>query len=285
MYFLLFLQQLIASSTHVVSKDLTSMVAPPTVLFIRSGIAALIYIIWMLLVKRKFFFIEKKDFPVLLLLSALNIPINQFLFFTAISMTTAPNVALAYGLTPVFVFIIAGIFLKETVNWKKFIGIVLAFAGAALVFFQKGINFSSSTFLGDMLILAASLSWGLYTIFGKSFTRKYGAIYSTSMTMSLGYIMYLPIYLLLQAEFEPSKIAPANWLQMAYLGIFTSVVGYAIWYYALTKIEASKVAVFNNIQPIFTTILAIIFLGHVIEWNFVAGAVFVIIGVILVQRS
>ena len=63
--------------------------------------------------------IERKDIYKLFVLGALNIPINQFLFMTSVHYTTAPNVAFAYGLVPVFVLVIAVIFLKEKLSLKK----------------------------------------------------------------------------------------------------------------------------------------------------------------------
>ena len=69
------------------------------------------------------------------------------------------------------------------------------------------------------------------------------------------------------------------------IGAITSGVGYTLWYYALQKIEASKVSVFNNIQPVLTTILAFFILDNVINANFVIAGVLIIAGVIITQRG
>lgn len=285
MYIYLILQQIIASSSHIVAKDLTFELDPPLLLLLRAGFSALAYLLWLLFRKKFLNKFDRKDLPVLIILGILNIPVNQFLFLTSIELTTPPNVALAYALSPAFVLVIAIIFLKESSSLKKIIGVVIAVIGTVLVIFERGIELSSDHFLGNMLILVASLSWSLYTILGRDFSRKYGAIQSTAMTMITGYLLYIPIFIFIPVDSVVGDLSFVQWLEVAYLGLFTSVLGYALWYYALTKTEASKVAVFNNIQPVLTTILAVIFFGQQLSILFIIGGILIIIGVVLTQRG
>ncbi len=285
-YFLILLQQVIASSTHIVAKSLTFGVLPAVILFYRSAISSLVYIVWMGFRHKEIIKIDKKDVKYIALLGIINIPLNQFLFLNAISMTSAPNVSLAYALTPVFVFVIAIIFLGERNNIMKTSGIVLAVIGAITLLAEKGFNFTSEGFKGDILALAASFSWALYTIIGKRITHKYGAIYATTLTMVSGFIFYIPVFLFLPYNISlTANIDELNILGFIYLGAVTSGVGYAIWNYALTKIEASKLAVFNNLQPLLTAVLALLFFGTPVTPYFIGGAVTVIAGVILTQKG
>ena len=283
--FLLFIQQALASGTHIVAKSLTYDVNPQVALFFRGMIASALFAVWMLIRKKKMKRLDRRDIPVMLILGLINLPINQFLFLTAISLTSPPNVALAYALTPAFVLVIALIFLKESASLLKIIGVILAIGGTVLVISENGIDFSTDSTLGDILVLIASFSWALYTVIGKNFTRKYGAIQATAMATITGWILYLPVFYILPVEIELADISAVNWLQLLYIGGITSVVAYALWYYALTKSEASKVAVFNNVQPVLTTVFSIIFLGHILSWQFIIGGTIVITGVIMTQRG
>jgi drug/metabolite transporter (DMT)-like permease len=199
-YILLLFQQLISSTTHIVGKSITTQVDPALVLLFRAGIASSIFLIVMLLFKERRRKIEKKDIWVFLLLGLINIPINQFLFLQAVKLTSPSNVALAYALTPAFVLIIAVLFLKERPKLINSIGIFVAIAGTVLVLAEKGFNFRSSQFLGDILGLLASISWAFYTILGKNITRKYGAIFSTTIAMVTGLILYIPVFLLVPVK-------------------------------------------------------------------------------------
>lgn len=282
---LILVQQLIASLTHIIAKDITFNLPPILVLFLRSSIAALLFSFWIFFRKAYKIKIQQNDWLKLILLGLINIPINQFLFFLAIEKTTAPNVSLAYSLTPIFVFIIAIFYLNEKLKTKKLISIIIAIAGTIILLSEKSFKFTYNGILGDILALTASLSWAFYTIIGKDLTSKYNPIYITGLTMIIGWLFFLPIFLFSDIHFVNYNISVKNWLQLMYLGAFTSAVGYAIWYYALTKIEASKLSVFNNIQPALTALLSFLIFSTPISIYFILGGTLIICGVYLTQKS
>ena len=284
-YILVFFQQLLASGTHIVAKNMTDIVQTPLLLLLRSSIAAIFFSIWYILFYKKLPKIEKKDYPVIALLSLLNIPINQFLFFVSIHLSTAPNIALAYALTPAFVLVIAIVFLKESHTWTKITGVIIAIAGTVLILLEHGFSFSSQYMSGNLLGLLASLSWALYTIFGKKMVRKYGGFYITALTMIFGFVMYVPIFFMTGIPFKISQLNSHDWLGVLYLALFASALAYALWNYALTKLDASKIAVFNNLQPIFTTALAMVFLGYHLTATFIVGGILILAGVWVTQKG
>ncbi len=283
-YLLILLQQLLASLTHIITKGLVNTVDPMASLFIRASIISVVFGGWLVLRSNDRIRIEKKDYKTLVILSILNIPVNQLLFFLSAELTTAPNLALAYALSPAFVLVIAMFSLGEKASWPKVAGISAAFGGVVVILSERGLSFGSSYFTGNVLVLIASFSWALYTVIGKEFTTKYGAIYSTSLTMILGFVFYVPIFLFTGKSLDLGALTFDNWLQLLYLGLFASGAAYVIWYYALTKIDAGRVALFNNLQPVLTTILSIIVFGHRITEYLVIGGLLIIAGVIVAQR-
>jgi drug/metabolite transporter (DMT)-like permease len=103
--------------------------------------------------------------------------------------------------------------------------------------------------------------------------------------MIFGFILYLPIFFALDIPIALSTIDTVSWMQILYLSIFASVIAYAIWYYALSKKEASKVSIFNNIQSIITAVLAAVFLDIAITPLYVLGGILILGGVITTQRA
>ena len=286
LYFLLFFTQLNASLTQVMSKDLTSAMHPALILLIRGMIASVFYLVWLGIFRRhKLFSIEKKDIPIVIFLGILSVPINQFMLKIALSLTSAPNVSLIYSLIPVFVLIIAYYWLKEPVTWKKAVGISISLAGTFMLILEDGLDIASDSFTGNIIIVIASISLAIYTVIGKPMARKYGAVYITAIAMLTGYLIYLPVFFLLQIDINLSAVETGHWLELIYLGIFSSCVGYIIWYYALTKIDAGKVAVFNNLQPFITTALAILFLDFYLSIYFIFSGIIIIAGIALTQRG
>ena len=158
MYILILLQQLISSGTHVVSKDITAILPEEQILFFRAGIACTIFAIWIIYKgwhKQKF---SRKEILTICLLGVLNIPANQYVFFKAVHLTTAPNVALAYALSPAFVLMISLFSGKERPDFGRMLGIAIAVVGSSVILFERGLDISSDYFLGNMLGLLASLS-------------------------------------------------------------------------------------------------------------------------------
>lgn len=284
-YIALFIQQFIASSTHLIGKSVTTDIDPRLVVFLRACFTITAFGLWVYINRHRLPRFDTKDIPRLLLLGVLNIPINQLAFLSGLEYTTAPNAALLYALTPAFVFIIAIFFYGEQSSYRKLLGILLAFAGTVVVLFERGLDFNSTFFLGNIIVLGASISWAWYTVLGKSFILKYGPFYATALTMFSGFVLYIPVFMLFPLHSTLADVTPTNWLQLFYIGVITSGLGYGLWYYALAKIEASKVAVFNNCQPILTTILAILFLQQTPSPLFILGGVIAITGVILTQRG
>ncbi len=282
-YLLLILQQFLASTTHIFAKTLTSDLHPSLVLFYRSFFAMIFYLVLLWLKKQKIFVIKKGDLHKFILLAILNIPLNQFLFFISIKFTTAPNVALAYALSPIFILIIANFFLKEKTTILKIVGILLAITGIVLILIEKGISLKSDYFLGNLLALFASICWAIYSTYGKPLIRIYGSIYTTAMAMILGFFLYLPIFLIVGNVNTMLNLEPRHWFEILYLAVMTSGFSYLLWYYALKRLPASNVGVFNNLQPVFTTILAVMFLGQHLTNTYLIGGMLVIVGVTFAQ--
>jgi drug/metabolite transporter (DMT)-like permease len=283
-YLILLFQQLVAGGTHIVAKALVHDVDPVRLTFLRSILAGILTI-GILAVKDCRWRIERRDIGKLLWLSLLAVPINQFLFFHGIHHSTAPNAALLYATTPVVVLILSRFILGEKVTWRKVLGVTLALLGVTSVIFEHGFYLTSDYTYGNFILIAAVLAWALYTIYGKPMITKYGALYITSLTLGIGMLLYLPIGLGFSGDLSLDSLSPADWEGIAYLVIGTSFLGYYLWYFALARIEASKVATFSNIQPFLTTILAVIFLGQSISETFVIGGLITIGGVALVQMG
>jgi drug/metabolite transporter (DMT)-like permease len=72
-------------------------------------------------------------------------------------------------------------------------------------------------------------------------------------------------------------------MAILYLALITSVLSYFLWYFALGRAEAGKVALFANLQPILTTILAVLLLGQEVTVAFVIGGIIALAGVVIAQ--
>jgi len=282
-YVVILIQTFLGGATHIVAKTVTNDVDAVTLTFLRSVVSnvGLVGLFWL---RRTTLKISTKDRKRLLLLGFLGTG-NQLLYMYGLHFTTAANGALLYGTTPVIVLVFSRILLGERITARKSAGILMAFVGVSIVIFERGISLSSSNTYGNLVVLIAVVAWGLFTIFGKSMVVKYGALQTTSIAAFLGGAMLFPFGVFSASRFEFSLLSSMDWLGILYLGIGTSVVSYLLWYYALRRIEASKLAVFSNGQPIVAALLAVIFLQYALTSAFLIGGTITVAGVILTQRG
>ncbi len=285
---LVFIQQLIASSTHVVARSAVTSIPATTIVFYRGVFSVLIYAGWFALRgwTGNIWRIERRDRWRFAVLGMLNMPINQFLFVAGLQHTSAPNAALAFALSPVFVLLFARLLLKEKLTREKLIGVALAVIGAAIVAVGRGAWLQDRSTLGNLMEFAASCAWSLYTVWGRPLVQRYGAIPTTALGMLWGMVLFIPVALVVPGGFIPiDSISLAQWLEIAYLGIVTSGVGWALWYILLHRMEAGRLAVFNNLQPVMTVVISWIALGELPPLAFWIGGTIAIAGVVLAQRS
>lgn len=283
-YILLIFQQLIAGGTHIVAKAVVEDVDAAVITFMRTVIAAagLLAIAW---IKSGPLKIEKRDWWKLSFLGLLGVALNQFLYLYGLRFSTAANGALLYAATPVFVLVLANVLTGEQITRRKTFGILLAFGGISIVIFERGIDFSSGYAFGNLLILIAVLAWTFFTVLGKDLIIRYGALRTTSAMMLMGALIFLPVGIPSAIQFPFGRLTLMHWAGIMYLAVGTSILGYLLWYHALSRIAASKVAVFANVQPVFATILALIFLDYTITPAFVTGSIITIVAIYITQSS
>lgn len=287
-YFLIVVQQLIASSTHIIGQDASTHSSPVFVLLLRASIAAIALWIFAAFKEKVFNLfrgITSKDMWMLIFLGFLNILINQYLFLEGLRHTTPANSALLYALTPAIVFLLVLMIHRERTTLKKTLGVVVALVGVCILIFERGVSLDSSNTKGNLMIFTAMVAWSLFTLLGRPLVQKYGALRVTALHMMIGALMYLPIGMYFSSMSDLEALTPILWADILYLGLISSAVNYALWYYALGKLETSKVAIFQNLQPIMTTMLALSLGRVVLTPELIGGGVLALAGVLLVEYS
>jgi drug/metabolite transporter (DMT)-like permease len=165
------------------------------------------------------------------------------------------------------------------------VGIVMAFTGVVVLLLGRGLASAQGSLMGDLLIFGAVVAWVLYTTEGRPFASSHGPIRATAWSMVAATVLMLP---LAPFALKPTEVLHASLTAQAcivYLALLTSVVAYLIWYYALSKVPASKVAIFSNLQPVATAIAAWALLGEALHWALAIGGVLVLAGVRLTQKA
>lgn len=283
-YIIVIIGQVIASGTFIAGKWALAEFPPLTLAFLRFMLAATgLFVIWRLWPGRRP--IERGDWKRIFLLGFLAVILNQTFFLYGLKFTTPTHAALLYSALPVFVLLFSISLRRERLTTLKIVGVLVTLAGVGVVLSQHGIDLSGTTWRGDALILVAVVAWALYTVIGKPLVAKYGAVHSTALCLMVGAIMYIPIGVFTLDAFDPGAISARGWWSLLYIAFGTSVVAYTIWFWALGRLEATKLSVFNNLSPVITAGLSFWLIGEMVGVRLIAGGLLVIFGVVLTERG
>lgn len=278
----LLFQQTLGALAFPISKYGLHYIEPFTFAFYRFILASvcLLLLVYFKDYKNK---IDKKDYWKIIGLGFLIIPINQTLYLYGQSMTAAGHGSLLFATSPIWILIAAVIHLKERPGIRRVIGIIIAMSGVIIVMASGALELGTEYLLGDIIILIAVIAWGYYTIFGKKLVQKYGAIRVTAYALASGSAMYLPFGFYSAYTFDYASAPPQSWLAVVYMAIGTSLIAYVLWYWVLKFFEASRIAVFHNLQPFIAAGVAYVWLGEPLGTAFIIGGLVAILGVVVAE--
>ncbi len=238
----------------------------------------------LVLVTRSWPRIEKADWPRVLVLALVAVPVNQLIYLVGMSKTMPSHASLLYGTTAVFALFLSSALGYERIRRHKVVAIIVALCGLALVVTQGGdIDTSSDLFLGDVLIFTAVLAWATYTVVGKPLVKKYGALPSTCVVLIIGSIISLPFLVIPARMQDYTNISWIGWGGTFYAGIVLTVLAYNVWYRILSMIDPSQVAILTTPQPVVATTLSTYLVGEVVGWPLALGGALVIAGIVLMD--
>ncbi len=227
--------------------------------------------------------IARKDRWKIFGIGLLLIPFNQVLFLIGQKMTSAGHASVLFATTPIFVYLLAIKFLGEKLTAVRSTGILIALTGVMIILFSGKIRFGSEYLIGDLLVLVAVMAWAAAMVAGKPLASRYGAFRVMGTALGYGSLVYMPFGMIMAVRYDYQNINYQGWLSIVYMAVVVSIFGYVIWYWVLKYLEASQVAVLQNIQPVAATAMAAVMLGEPITPNLIVGGIIVIGGVILAQ--
>ncbi len=181
----------------------------------------------------------------------------QLLFIIGLDLTFAGNSSLMLATTPVWTLILSTAIGAERHGTIVWLGVVGTLLGAGLVVVGgAGVGRSAGLPVGDLLSLAAALTWAIYTIGGRNLTRRYGALAVTAWTLWIGTIglCVLGAPQLVRTDF--GRVDPIAWVAVAYAGVFAIAVAYLLWYRGVEVLGPSRTAVFSNLIPVVALLTA-----------------------------
>ena len=275
--------QVFFGSLPVIGKVVLQVLPPIGLVGFRVGISAIAFSV-VQTYRGRFWLKEKGDYGRLALLSVFGVTLNQTLFISGLSLTTAANTSLLAATIPIFTLAVSSFLGAERLRRAKIIGVLLAFAGVLVLIDPQKASFSSASTIGDLLIIANSLSYGIYVASSKSVITRNGAFRSITWVFIFAAIVCVPLGLFSMRNVDVQNVTSMVWLLVLYIGLGATASPYLLNAWALARLSPSTVAIFVYLQPLIGFLLAVAFLGELIDIKFALAASLVFVGVFLTSR-
>jgi drug/metabolite transporter (DMT)-like permease len=184
------------------------------------------------------------------------------------------------------VLVVAHIVLKERVTFLKTTGIILGFAGAAVLMLNS--RFSSSSGLdnpfGDLLVFISASAWGVYLVLVKPLMQKYHTVTILKWVFTFGFVLVLPFGYKELKEVDWDSFSSTVWLYMLFIIVANTFLAYLLNVYALNALSPSVVSTYIYLQPLLTAVLAIAMGQDAINVMKIISALLIFAGVYLASR-
>lgn len=272
--------QVIFATLPIAAKIALRELGSPALCLLRVSGAALVFVILQrILVGEKIR--ELRDYRDLAIYSVLGVSLNQLLYITALTMTTATAAQTLVAAGPAITLGIAILLKKEEATAMKWLGIGLATVGALILI---GLGIRDGHALGNVLVTANVAAYSAYLVVSRKILKRYHPLTVITWIFVFGAIGLLP-FGLKATIVETPRIGMTTALALVWIIMLPSVAAYYLNMWALTVVESSVVSTFVYLQPVGTALLAIPILGEHPSIRMVPAVVLIFAGVMVAIRS
>jgi|SRR5215813_9968215 len=208
--------------------------------------------------------LPRRDLLWLLFASLLGVVWNQLLYVKGLSLTTAISATMLSTTIPVCTLLISVLLGHDRLSLRRLIGIALAAAGVIYLVNPLRADFSGHTAIGNLLIVANSLSYGAYIALSKDLFKRYGALNVLTWIFVIASVFVVPIGIV-KGGVHLDTIPPSGWAAILYTILVPTVAAYYLNAWALARVPPSTVAAYIYLQPLIAFGLAPLVLGE--KWN------------------
>ncbi len=210
-------------------------------------------------------------------IAAAMIFLNQLCFVYSLEFAHASTVSLLFGTCPMFVGLISIIFLRAHLERSFWIGAALTFAGVALIAAGAGGGLVSG-WKGDLLAIMLAITWAAYTIAIAPLMRRYSPYRISAVVLAIGWAP-LALVSIPQISRQDFHFSGAVWLGFVYAVIGPLFLTNILWFTAVDRVGAARASIFNNMQPFFGVLFALLILSESIHGLEIVGGLLIFAGI------
>ena len=225
----------------------------------------------------------KKNILLMTIIAILGVTIFNSFTYISLQTTMVINSTLMASVAPVMMIGFSWLIFRTKTTTLQFTGIVLSLIGAFAIVLKGNLNnlFNLYFTAGDLWMLAAVISWCLYSVLLKKIDSKTSQLANLEVMIIIGVIFIIPFYFM---ESFNSTYLPSTGLDLAiigYVAVFASIVAFFSWNKGVSIIGPNRASLFLHLIPVFSAIWAISFLNEKFAFFHVIGVLFILSGIIL----
>lgn len=282
-YFFLVLTVLFWSGNFILGRGIRELIPPVSLNFWR-WVGALVILMpfgWSRIRRQKALFI--RHWKMVLVLSIPSITFFNAFIYNALQTTTATNTVLVNAVIPVFIVVIAWLILGERLSLRQTAGVLISLMGLLFIVTRGDLTMLATLTLakGDLWTLGAGLSWALYSVMLRKRPKDMDPVGFLTLLVCFGLVFALPWYAWELIHKGGFSLSPANMASLAYVALFPSVLSFIFWNNGVEKVGANRTGIFIHLMPVFSILMAALFLDERLRPFHLAGMTLIFMGIAL----
>ena len=274
---------LIWSMNIAVTRYAVDLIEPASISFYRWLIAFIVLTPFMLFKVWAQRALVRRHLGQLAILSAFGMVLYQGLSYTAAHYTTATNMGIVNAFIPVFTIFVSMLILKDIPNRFAIVGSIISFLGLLYILgigdFTTLLNMGGHS--GDLLMVVAVFFYAFYGVFLKKWQLKIPLLISLYVQIGFALLYHIPFLMYFGLDAINARNAPS----LLYAGIFPSLLAPLLWMLAVQHIGPNRTSIFMNLMPVFTAIIASLWLAE--QWTLfhTIGGMMILVGIVMAQKK
>lgn len=268
----------------IVSKLSATTIAPSAITFYRLVLALAVMTPFVVRPLMRNWHHVRPQLAKLGFLGFLSMSFYQSLSYLAAHSTTATNMAIVTALAPLLTLLWSVVLLREPPTLGMLVGGLLSLAGLVYLIGQGHPSqlLDGGMHLGDILMLIASASYGLYSVLLRRWHVAVPPAQSTYVQAWAALITMIPMLAMVPAG--QAQLNAATVPLVLYAGLGASIVLPILWIQGIRHLGPNRCSMFINVLPVMTAAIAVVLLGEQLHTFHVIGGGVALVGVFIAQR-
>ena len=221
----------------------------------------------------------------LILLGGIGNTIYQLCFITGLFRTSATDAALILSSLPTIVTVSAGFLGLEQTTVRQRWGVALATTGVVAIVLRNGFGHGGGDLVGDLLMLAATGCWTIYSLGLRRISGSMPALEITAWTLFTGTPVLLLVGLPGLVTLDWRGVSVIGWAAVGYAAMLSLTAAYFLWSRSIQALGAGRTAIYSCGVPLVAATVALLLLGEQPTIAHAVGAALIIAGVLLSNRA